>query len=94
MKSLNLIWIAALVSLSATGLAQAESPECQSLQKQIEAIHADPRAEQCDGSRDGECAAFWDQLDTIYDKFDAAGCSPADGEEEEEGDEGDEGEGQ
>ncbi len=92
MKNLNLIWIAALISLSATGVSMAESSECQQLQKQIDAIHADPRAEQCDGSRDSECAAFWDQLDAIYDKFDAADCSPADGEEE--GEEGDEGEGQ
>jgi hypothetical protein len=83
MKTLNLIRIAALISLAPAGVALAESPECQDLQKQIDAVFADPRADQCDGSRDGECAAFWDQLDAIYDKFDAAGCTPADSEEDE-----------
>ncbi len=84
MKRLNLIWIAALISLPAFAQSRP-NPECEALKKQIDAIYDDPRAEQCDGSEEGECAAFWDQLDSLFDKYDELGCEAPEDEGGEEG---------
>jgi|GEM_PF-3160527 len=64
----------ATITVQSAQPTSAANPDCAELQKRVEAIFADPRAEQCDGNLDGACGDFWRQLDPIYDRMDELNC--------------------
>jgi len=76
MKRTGLVGVIIFAAITAQTLrVTAEAnPECAELEKKVEAIYADPRAEQCDGNLDGACGEFWSQLDSIYDRMDELSC--------------------